>query len=587
MFDIATSGEGITPARGLDKQEGRILSLTWHPSGEFIAVGGADSTVRKMNVRTGRCVLRITLDEYKPRSTLVWDLKFLSDATLVSADSLGKIQLWNGKHGTLRQSFQLHLADVLTLAVNEEEDTIYASGVDHKLVRLQKVKDKKGTWVKTGEVRQHSHDIRSIALSKTGVIASGGLDTQLILCPAESFEVDSCVRYLPFSNSSKNFAVASEANVLMFQTSMSLKFWQLSSENTVHSTTPPLPNGEPSGGTDLGGKCQSLPSQSDSEAVVSISEKVANEPTVSNVTNGVPVNFLEIKTKAPLHILSSAISPDGSLVVLSNSDQMWLFRIVQSTNSKIKCLRSENLPSYKMAFSPDGSVLVLATINEGVKVAKLNLEDECSLDIHMLGSQKDSIKHPVNDFQLSLCGAHLATRNTRNRICVYNLQSGQLLSRLPRLEGQPLLFSFHPSKPQLVLFSGQDRETFMYDIENEQLSSVGTVSLDRRYDGRTKLANPNGLTPVTDVFALYDNDCIVLLRCNKSRTSSSERAIVRKKKRHRSYDSDALPYQLILSYHLVLFVSPLSGGRLVVVERPWSEVMKKFPPALTRDRYGT
>ena len=549
-------------------------------------MGGADSTVRKLDVRTGRCVLRITLDEYKPRTTLVWDLKFLSDTTIVSANSLGKIQLWNGKHGTLRQSFQLHLADVLTLAVNEEEDTIYASGVDHKLVRLQKLKDKKGAWVKTAEVRQHSHDVRSIALSKAGIIASGGLDTQLILCPMESFEIDSCVRYLPFSNSSKNFAVASEANVLMFQTSMSLKFWQLSSENKVHSTTPHLPNGETSGETDVGGKGQSTPSQSDSEAV-SRSKKIANEPTVSDITNGVPINFLEIKTKAPLHILSSAISPDGSLVALSNIDQMWLFKIVQSASPKIKCLRRENLPSYKMVFSPDGCMLVLATINEGVKVAKMNFEDGCGFDIHELGSQKDSTKYPVTDFQMSPCGAHLATRNTRNRICVYNFQTRQLLSRLPRLEGQPLLFSFHLTRPQLVLFSGQDREAFLYDIENEQLSSVGTVSLDRRYDGRTKLANPNGLTPVSDVFAVYDNDCIILLRSNKSQASSSERPQVRKKKRHRSYDSDALLYQLILSYHLVLFVSPLSGGRLVVVERPWSEVVKKFPPALMRDRYGT
>ena len=549
-------------------------------------MGGADSTVRKMDVCTGRCVLRITLDDYKPRTTLVWDLKFLSDTTIVSADSLGKIQLWNGKHGTLRQSFQLHLADVLTLAVSEEEDTIYASGVDHKLVRLQKLKDKKGAWVKTAEVRQHSHDVRSIALSKAGIIASGGLDTQLILCPMESFEVDSCVRYLPFSNSSKNFAVASEANVLMFQTSMSLKFWQLSSENKVHSTTPHLPNGETSGETDVGGKGQSTPSQSDSEAV-SRSKKIANEPTVSDITNGVPINFLEIKTKAPLHILSSAISPDGSLVALSNIDQMWLFKIVQSASPKIKCLRRENLPSYKMVFSPDGCMLVLATINEGVKVAKMNFEDGCGFDIHELGSQKDSTKYPVTDFQMSPCGAHLATRNTRNRICVYNFQTRQLLSRLPRLEGQPLLFSFHLTRPQLVLFSGQDREAFLYDIENEQLSSVGTVSLDRRYDGRTKLANPNGLTPVSDVFAVYDNDCIILLRCNKNQASSSERPQVRKKKRHRSYDSDALLYQLILSYHLVLFVSPLSGGRLVVVERPWSEVVKKFPPALMRDRYGT
>jgi len=266
-------------------------------------VGGADSTIRKMDVHSGRCLFRITLDEYKSRSTLVWDLKYLSNEIIVSADSLGKVQLWTGKHGTLRQSFQLHLADMLTLAVNEEEDTIYASGVDHKVVRLQKVKSKQNNWVKSGEVRQHTHDVRSIALSNTGLMASGGLDTQLILCPTDSFEIDSCVRYLPFSDSSKRFSIASKANVLMLQTNMSLKFWQLSSEHKEQKMTPRLSN---RGRMDSGAEDQTVSSQSNPEDHASLSENVLSAPSSSISTNGFPVNFLEIKIRGPLHILSSA-----------------------------------------------------------------------------------------------------------------------------------------------------------------------------------------------------------------------------------------------------------------------------------------
>lgn len=547
-------------------------------------MGGADSTIRKMDIRSGRCLFRITLDEYKSRSTLVWDLKYLSNEIIVSADSLGKVQLWTGKHGTLRQSFQLHLADVLTLAVNEEEDTIYASGVDHKVVRLQRVKSKGNNWVKSGEVRQHTHDVRSIALSNTGLMASGGLDTQLILCPTDSFEIDSCVRYLPFSDSSKRFSIASKANVLMLQTNMSLKFWQLSSEHKEQKMTPQLSN---RGRMDSGAENQTVSSQSNPEDHASLSENVLSEPSSSISTNGFPVNFLEIKTRGPLHILSSAISPDGNLVAMSTIDEMWLYTINRSTGPKIRCLRKETLPSYKMEFTPDGSMLVLATIDGGVKVARLEFKDDgCTFDIHTLESQKGSSKYPVTGFQISPCGVHLATISSRNRISIYNLKSGQLLSKLPKLEGQPILFSFSPTTTQLVVFSGHDKEAFSYNVERERLSSLGGISLDRKYDGRTKLSNPNGLIPVSDLFAVYDNDCIVLIRCNEV-SETLKRTVAGKKRKNRSYDSKALPYQLVLSYHMVLFVSSLSDGGVVVVEQPWSDILKKLPPVLNRDRYGT
>ncbi len=52
LYDVAA--DGLHFMRGLDKQEGRVMSLAWHPGGKFMAVGGADSIIRKVNVDTGR-----------------------------------------------------------------------------------------------------------------------------------------------------------------------------------------------------------------------------------------------------------------------------------------------------------------------------------------------------------------------------------------------------------------------------------------------------------------------------------------------------------------------------------------------------
>eukprot|EP00122_Pirum_gemmata_P019872 Pgem_evm1s18591 len=49
---------------------------------------------------------------------------------------MGMTQFWDGKHGTLVQSFQTHDADVVALVVNEDETTVYCSGSDNKIVEL-------------------------------------------------------------------------------------------------------------------------------------------------------------------------------------------------------------------------------------------------------------------------------------------------------------------------------------------------------------------------------------------------------------------------------------------------------------------
>ena len=48
-------------------------------------------------------------------------LFFFFSSQVVSGDSLGHVQLWDGRHGTLLKSFSQHTADVTTLAIDGQE----------------------------------------------------------------------------------------------------------------------------------------------------------------------------------------------------------------------------------------------------------------------------------------------------------------------------------------------------------------------------------------------------------------------------------------------------------------------------------
>ena len=56
------------------------------------------------------------------------------DNYLISGDSNGDIIIWDKKSGNSLKVFSELEGDVLALAINYEQQTIYASGVDSKVV---------------------------------------------------------------------------------------------------------------------------------------------------------------------------------------------------------------------------------------------------------------------------------------------------------------------------------------------------------------------------------------------------------------------------------------------------------------------
>jgi hypothetical protein len=50
------------------------------------------------------------------------------------------VQLWSTAIGVLLQTVRTHEADILTLSVDASGKSLYAAGIDHKVVCLQEVK---------------------------------------------------------------------------------------------------------------------------------------------------------------------------------------------------------------------------------------------------------------------------------------------------------------------------------------------------------------------------------------------------------------------------------------------------------------
>ncbi|KAG2482398.1 hypothetical protein HYH03_018659 [Edaphochlamys debaryana] len=195
LFGCEGGEPGLVAERVLARLEGRLLAACWHAGGSVVAVAGTAGHIHLLDAVTGRENLRITASPSAARTVTVWRLLSLSDGTLVSGDSDGAVAMWDGRFGTMLARFTQHKADVLALAASEDDGSVFAAGVDSQVVQFARVPGASGrpdTWAYTHYKRPHTHDVRSLALLPLGpdrgaVLLSGGVDAQLIAYPAGAF----------------------------------------------------------------------------------------------------------------------------------------------------------------------------------------------------------------------------------------------------------------------------------------------------------------------------------------------------------------------------------------------------------------
>uniref|UniRef100_A0A2K5IYY7 Uncharacterized protein n=1 Tax=Colobus angolensis palliatus TaxID=336983 RepID=A0A2K5IYY7_COLAP len=224
--------------RNFDRQKSRILSLSWHPSGTHIAAGSIDY-ISVFDVKSGSAVHKMIVDRQymgvSKRKCIVWGVAFLSDGTVISVDSAGKVQFWDSATGTLVNSHLIANADVQSIAVAEQEDSFVVGTAEGTVFHFQLVpvtsNSSEKQWVRTKPFQHHTHDVRTVAHSPTALI-SGGTDTHLVIRPLmEKVEVknyDAALRKITFPHR-RLISCSKKRQLLLFQFAHHLELWRLGS----------------------------------------------------------------------------------------------------------------------------------------------------------------------------------------------------------------------------------------------------------------------------------------------------------------------------------------------------------------------
>ena len=165
------------------KRKARVLSITFK-NRDIVIAGHADSTIRVFDTRNGRQIQNITLGPGPrdgPKEILVWSVRSLPNGWIISGDSTGTVRFWDGKHYSLVQRIQGHMADILDVVASADGETIISGGMDRRTTVYRRMgtgnTGERRRWAEIAHRRLHQHDVKAMATFETGnfsVLASGG-----------------------------------------------------------------------------------------------------------------------------------------------------------------------------------------------------------------------------------------------------------------------------------------------------------------------------------------------------------------------------------------------------------------------------
>ena len=537
-----TKDNTIELKKDLQKQTGKILSIGWHPAGDLLACGFDNSTIATFSISSGLCLQRATLDEYKQHSTLVWQIKFLRDNTLVTGSSMGKVQFWNGKFGTLKQEYTLHekLSDILAIFVNDKEDTVFASGVDSKVVALKRIEiEGHPKWIQSGSVRVHTHDVKSIVGSENSFVLTGGVDTKMVMHNWNKFDEKKSVKIiLPFTGHSQNSVkIARERRVVLLQLPYKLQLWSLK-----HTQSNPC--------------------------------------------------ILELQAKSSDGIITSAFSNSAEFVGWSNRKITKFYHLTWDGSEAISEIRHlKHTPS-----EPSQIIEFLHTSEKLILVTNFRTIHVYTLTPHKTFHQHHTVtEYSVQKIVPSKCGRFFACVTTNSMISIYNVTNLEIVSRLPSHRSKVTSIDFAPRDSHIVI-TYSNSEIIVFDFVNQRHTEWTNTFQDSICQNFLKLHRIE-LTNLTATFvrdnrlllSSYTGMCEVKLE-HISQCEGEEMA-PRSKKRakiiEKSYQFHNGNFNFVSEHNSILALMQISGEDVLLVNKQWDSIEKEFPPCLYRERYGT
>ena len=251
-------------------------------SAHSISTGSVLSgTVQSGGAFRWRSTHRMTVETVgRHSSTKVWSVKALADGTVVSADSLGNVHFWDGHSGTLMCKFvqNENRSDVLDLAVSANECKIFASGVDCRVICIERIPPasavpplgsyqatglhshpSESKWVQSQAQRPHTHDVKSLCICHMKdsegaagakphakglgreLLVSGGIDTKLCTYLVSNFRKHRAKKLFPWPTSTP-VSLARNRRLLALMRSDRIDIYSVASSVPVKSDSLDAPH---------------------------------------------------------------------------------------------------------------------------------------------------------------------------------------------------------------------------------------------------------------------------------------------------------------------------------------------------------
>ncbi|KAL2093088.1 hypothetical protein ACEWY4_010400 [Coilia grayii] len=548
--------------RNLDRKKGRVMSLSWHPSGTRIAAGMMDM-IRVFDVQTGHVLHRLLVDKAvgAPRNQecVVWSVVFLSDNTVISGDSSGRVKVWDTITGTLIKNHDVTKWDVLALSLSQDETSFVAGTSEGTVVQFQFLSSVLGQedkeWVRTRTFKNHTHDVRSVAEVESAII-SGGMDTQLVVRPLlEKHEVKSqasALRTVQFPHR-RLVSCAKKAQLLLFQYPSHLDLWRLG--------------------------------ESEGEAVPGHRLPVRRNPE----------KLLQLKTKGEEHVCCSAVSPCGGWLAYSTSSSLRLYKL-HYENNNISITKVSKLPkvlrsAQQLCFSADSTHLFAASTRSSIHMVSLS-PDNCKHK-HTFKPKTGSTQ-PIHLLTVSEDGQWLATANSDCEIHIYSLSSLKSHCTVPVYRSGVSAMAIHPTTNNLVM-THADQQVFEFSIEQKQYTNwsrkVQREGLHRKWMERD--------TPITNVTFNPRNPTHIILHdmymfcvIDQSlplpdRQSQFYNQLTLKSLPEQERQMHCHAFKVCKLFQPLLCVDMLEDDSLVVVERSLLDITAQLPAPVKQKKFAT
>ncbi|XP_062099566.1 WD repeat-containing protein PCN-like isoform X2 [Humulus lupulus] len=615
----------------LPRVSGRILCVTWSPDAKRIFAGSSDGFIRCWNPILGHEIYRITVGLGGLGSgpeLCVWSLLSLRSGTLVSADSTGSVQFWDSKHGTLLQAHSCHKGDVNALAAAPGHNRVFSAGSDGQVI-LYKLSSKTTEsadgdssnvmkkWIYVGYVRAHSHDVRALTVAvpisredplpdqdvkklrrkekpvdfsyhkwaHLGVpmLISAGDDTKLYAYSAKEFTMfaphDICPAPQTVPIQLVVNTVFNQSSLLLVQAACWL---DICCVRTKYGALPDMAYG-PSGGlvtTDL---------------------------------------LARIKSKGSRRIICSTISNSGMLFAYSDHVKPSLFELKRKVGKSGWTVDKKHLPrklpsAHSMVFSFDSSQLMIAGHDRKIYVVGvanseiINVFTPCN-ELH--DEELPPSEPPITKMFTSSDGQWLAAINCFGDVYIFNLEITRQHWFIARLDGASITAGgFPPRNNNVLIVTTSSNQVYALDVEEKKLgdwSRRNSHVLPRRFQefpGEViGLCFPPSNSPTVIVYsarALCRIDFgLPVDQEDESGIANGQDGPVKSlgppngslKRKLRDYQTKLLGrknFDFVSFRDPVLFIGPLSNNSMLIIDKPWMEVVKNLDaPPIHRHIFGT